>query len=62
MLTPTAIAHFCPGILHNIFKKSDTSSTYVHRDIGNFASVIAILEIEKKVTMCIVNFVTARRF
>lgn len=48
MLTPTAIAHFCPEILHNIFKKSDTSSTYVHRDIGNSASVIAILEIEKK--------------
>lgn len=40
--------YFCPGILHIVFRKSDTSSTYIHRDIGSFAQVIAILEIEEK--------------
>lgn len=42
--------YFCPGIFHNVFPGSDTSSLYVHGDIENFAQVIAVVEIEEKLS------------
>lgn len=40
--------YFCREIVHNVFSGSDSSSSYVHRDIENFAQDIAIVEIEEK--------------